>query len=114
MSVERRPTVAWGIRRYTGRLVSRPGPLSPPLGRTSLVRLLLVVAGLLLVGYLTLQIGPDAIWSAFRSLSWGLVLILIFPTCLVVLADTLAWHFTFLRPPRSFARLLGVRLAGDA
>ncbi len=72
------------------------------------------MAGLLLVGYLTLQIGPDAIWSAFRSLSWGLALVLVFPTCLVVLTDTLAWRFTFPRPPRSFARLLGVRLAGDA
>jgi uncharacterized protein (TIRG00374 family) len=69
---------------------------------------------LLLIGYLTRRIGPEAIWTAFRSLSWGLVLVLIFPTCLAVIADTLAWRSTFLNPPRSFGRLLGIRLAGDA
>jgi len=68
----------------------------------------------LLIGYLTVHIGPEAIWSAFRSLSWRLAVVLVFPTCVVVIADTLAWRFTFPRPPRSFARLVGVRLAGDA
>jgi uncharacterized protein (TIRG00374 family) len=28
--------------------------------------------------------------------------------------DTLGWRFTFRQPPRSFARLIGVRLAGEA
>ena len=69
---------------------------------------------MLLICYLTLRIGPATIWSAFQALSWRLVLVLVFPTCLVVIADTLAWRFTFLRPPRSFSRLLGARLAGDA
>ena len=69
---------------------------------------------MLLIGYLTFRIGPATIWSAFQTLSWRLVLVLVFPTCLVVIADTLAWRFTFLRPPRSFSRLLGARLAGEA
>lgn len=69
---------------------------------------------MLLIGYLTFQVGPDAIWNALRILSWRLILLLVFPTCLVVIADTLAWRHTFLSPPRSITRLLGVRLAGDA
>ncbi len=89
-------------------------PLSLPSRRIGLLRPLLVLAGVLVIGYLTLRIGPAAIWSAFRTLSWRLVLVIVFPTCLVVIADALAWRSAFPRPPRSFGRLLGVRLAGEA
>jgi len=78
------------------------------------LRLLLVLAGIVVVGYLIVRVGPGAVWRAFRELSWRLALILVFPTCLAVLADTLGWRFTFLRPPRSFGRLIAVRLAGEA
>jgi uncharacterized protein (TIRG00374 family) len=94
--------------------VHDPHPPSRPFRRISFLRLLLVAAGVGLIGYLTLRIGPEAIWTAFRSLSWGLLLVLVFPTGLAVVADTLAWRSTFLKPPRSFLRLLGIRLAGDA
>ena len=89
-------------------------PPSPPRWKRRPLRLILAAAGALLIGYLILLIGPEAIWSAFRTLSWRLIVVLVFPTCLVVVADTLAWRFTFPTPPRSFARLLGVRLAGEA
>jgi uncharacterized protein (TIRG00374 family) len=79
-----------------------------------LLRPLFLLMGVVVIAYLTLRIGADEIWEAFRSLSWRLLLLLVFPTSLAVIADTLAWRFTFLRPPRSFVRLLGVRLAGDA
>src|SRR5687768_3258121 len=75
---------------------------------------MLILAGVLLIAYLIHRIGAAEILSAFRSLSWRLVLVLIFPTCLVAITDTVAWRFTFLRPPRSFARLFGIRLAGEA
>ena len=78
------------------------------------MRMVLVLLGMALIGYLIHRIGVSAIWSAFQRLSWGLVVILVFPTCLVAIADTLAWRCTFLRPPRSFARLFGIRLAGEA
>ena len=87
---------------------------SPSLPGIGLLRPLLILAGVVLIGYLIHRIGPAAILSAFRSLSWRLALVLVFPTCLVVIADTMAWRFTFLKPPRSFARLFGVRLAGEA
>jgi uncharacterized protein (TIRG00374 family) len=87
---------------------------SPSLPGIRLLRPLLILAGVVLIGYLIHRIGPAAILSAFRSLSWRLVLVLIFPTCLVAVTDTVAWRFTFLKPPRSFARLFGVRLAGEA
>ena len=79
-----------------------------------LLRALFFVAGAFVVAYLIVQVGPDAIWDAFRRLSWRLLLVLVFPTCVAVLVDTLAWCFTFVSPPRSFGRLVGVRLAGEA
>jgi len=88
-------------------------PLSSLL-RSGLVRPLLILAGIGLIAYLVHHIGPDAIGDAFRSLSWRLLLVLVFPTCLASVADTLAWRATFLRSPRSFRRLYGVRLAGEA
>ena len=78
---------------------------SPSLPRIGLLRPLLLLAGVALIGYLIHRIGPAAILSAFQSLSWRLVLVLVFPTCLVAITDTVAWRFTFLKPPRSFARL---------
>ena len=80
----------------------------------ALVRLLLLVAGLSVVGYLVNQIGPEVVWSALRSLSWRLLLVFLFPTSVVVLLDTVAWRFTFLRRPCALHYLLGVRLAGEA
>jgi len=80
----------------------------------AVLRPFLLIAGIAAIGYLVMQVGPATIWSAFRALSWRLLLILVFPTCLAVLVDTLGWRFTFLTPPRSFRRLLAVRLAGEA
>jgi len=78
------------------------------------LRLLLVLAGAVVTGYLIVKVGPAAIGHTFEQLSWRLLLVLVFPTCLAVVADTLGWRFTFVTPPRSFVRLVGVRLAGEA
>ena len=57
---------------------------SPPssslsLPRIRLLRPLLILAGVVLIGYLIHRIGPAAILSAFQSLSWRLMLVLVFP-----------------------------------
>ena len=78
------------------------------------LRPVLAGAGLAVIGFLAIQVGPEAIWSAFRTLSWRLGLILVFPTCLAVVVDTFGWRFTFPTPPRSFGRLFAARLAGEA
>jgi uncharacterized membrane protein YbhN (UPF0104 family) len=74
----------------------------------------LVLGGLAVVAVLIAQIGPRAIWGAFETLSWRLLVVLVFPTSVSVLVDTLGWRFTFQTPPRSFGRLLGARMAGEA
>ena len=78
------------------------------------VRLLLLAAGLSVVGYLIYQIGPGMVWDALRNLSWRVLLVLVFPMSALVVLDTLGWRFTFLHPPRSLIHLVGVRLAGEA
>ncbi len=100
-SVESAPAVAprWAMSRSTLRAAVRP---------------LLFGAGLAVVGYLIWELGPGAVWDAFRRLSWRVLIVLVFPAWLFVLLDTLGWRLTFTRPPRSVLRLLAVRLAGDA
>jgi putative membrane protein len=78
------------------------------------LRPLLIAAGIGVIAFLVVQAGPATIWDAFRTLSWRLLLVMVFPIVLVILVDTLGWRFTFPTPPRSFARLLGARLAGEA
>ncbi|HXJ80368.1 MAG TPA: flippase-like domain-containing protein [Candidatus Methylomirabilis sp.] len=82
--------------------------------RPGLFRSLLVLAGILVIAYLVAHVGPDLIWDAFRTLSWRLLLVLVFPSSLAVVADTLGWRFTFPRAPHSFGRLVTVRMAGEA
>jgi uncharacterized protein (TIRG00374 family) len=76
-------------------------------------RLLLLVAGLAVIGYLLQRVGPALIWDTFRNLSWRLLIVVVFPACCVLLLDTLAWRFTFKTPPR-FGPLFAVRVAGEA
>ena len=89
----------WALARGAVRTAARP---------------ILFAAGLGVVGYLIWDLGPGSIWEAFRRLSWGVLLVLVFPAWIVVVLDTLGWRFTFTRPPRSLLHLLAVRLAGEA
>jgi uncharacterized protein (TIRG00374 family) len=52
--------------------------------------------------------------SAFHTLSWWLLFVVVFPTSLVTVLATLAWRATLPDAPGSLARLLGVRMAGEA
>lgn len=73
----------------------------------------MAVAGLAVIGYLVARIGASVVADAFRTLSWRLGLVLLFPTCVAVALDTLGWRFALLRPP-GLPRLLGARMAGEA
>jgi uncharacterized protein (TIRG00374 family) len=79
-----------------------------------LVRPALVAIGLGLIAYLVHRVGVAAIWSSFEMLSWRLLVVLFFPFSAATFLHTLGWHYTFRVPPRSFGRLLGARLAGEA
>jgi uncharacterized protein (TIRG00374 family) len=77
-------------------------------------RPLLISLGLALVAYLVHSVGPAAIWRSFETLSWRLLVVLCFPYSVTTMLHTLGWHYVFSVPPRSFGRLVGARLAGEA
>ena len=100
--------------RYTDPHGRPSGLATCAVKRFGLLRSLLLLSGVLAIGYLITRVGLTEIWQTFRTLSWRLLLVLVFPTCLAVLADTVGWRFTFPKPPRSFGRLVSVRIAGEA
>src|SRR5262245_26190860 len=77
-------------------------------------RTALVACGGLLFAYLVLQIGPAAILTSFRVLSWRLLLVIAFPCIAVKAFDALAWGFAFPRERVPFRSLLTSLLAGQA
>lgn len=78
------------------------------------IRLSFLALGLAFLGYLVTKVGADTVLASFRTLSWRLLVIVIFPFALVTALDTLGWRFAFRRDLASFRRLLSVRLAGEA
>jgi uncharacterized protein (TIRG00374 family) len=79
-----------------------------------IARLVLFLSGACLFAVVLVRIGPGAITSAFASLSWRLLVILVFPFVLVTVFDTLGWRFAFRRDRARFTALLSARLAGEA
>lgn len=79
-------------------------------------RLLLLLVGLALFGWLVAAAGPAEIFGAIVRMQWGIAAVLGF--YLVILAmDTWGWHFAFVTGrPRAcrWRDLFAVRLAGEA
>ncbi|MBI4561863.1 MAG: flippase-like domain-containing protein [Candidatus Rokubacteria bacterium] len=78
------------------------------------VRLILLALGVAFIGYLIAQVGPATLVASFQTLSWRVLVVLIFPFGLVTMLDTLGWRFAFQRDQASFLTLYSVRLAGEA
>lgn len=78
------------------------------------LRVILLGVGLAFLGYLVVQVGPEALLGSFQAISWRLLLIVWFPFALIQVLDTLGWRFAFARDLTSFPTLLAVRMAGEA
>ncbi len=78
------------------------------------VRFTLLALGVSLVGFLIAQVGPGTLLASIQTLSWRLLVVLVFPSGLVSMLDTLGWRFAFRRDLASFFMLYSVRLAGEA
>ena len=74
----------------------------------------LFVAGVLLVGYLVMQIGSQPIVEALSRLAWWQFALLCLPYAVIMAVDTLGWRYAFARDGAPFFTLLGARIAGDA
>lgn len=78
------------------------------------LRFALVAVGIGLLVLMVVWNDPAAIAASIRRVSWGFLLVLVFPVSLVMLFDTLGWRFAFARDRVPFRTLIGVRLAGEA
>jgi putative membrane protein len=78
------------------------------------VRFTLLALGVSLVGFLIAQVGPGTLLASIQTLSWRLLVVLVFPFGLVSVLDTLGWRFAFRRDLAPFITLYSVRLAGEA
>ncbi len=78
------------------------------------LRVVLVAAGVLLLGVMVATNDPAAIAASLGRVGWGFLLILVFPVSLVMLFDTLGWRYAFSRDRAPFPLLVAVRLAGEA
>jgi len=67
-----------------------------------------------LLGVLLVSVGLEPVVQAFSTLSWWLLVVLVFPCVLGNLFDTLGWRFAFPRDRVSFLTLWRARLAGEA
>ena len=121
--------VRWRIRgtvcsltRLSLRLASHDlqsaaaGPVQRPSRHWSVARLVLLVLGLLALGGMLWQIGLSRLAETLGRLSPPTALIVLVPSVLIYLVDTLGWYLTL---PRGYAqavslsRLFPIRMAGE-
>ena len=74
----------------------------------------LLIAGAALFGLLVWEIGPRAIVASFARLGVSLLIVLVFPFCVITAFDTLGWRYAFRRDRVSFWGLALARVAGEA
>ena len=74
----------------------------------------LLVLGAALFGYLVANIGLADIASSFRTLSWRLLVVLVFPCLVFKVFDTLGWRFAFPGESEPLLTLMKIRIAGQA
>ena len=78
------------------------------------LRAALLLAGAALFAGLVWQIGPRAIAASFTRLGFTLLIVLVFPFCVITAFDTLGWRYAFRRHRVSFWELAVARVAGEA
>jgi uncharacterized protein (TIRG00374 family) len=80
----------------------------------SALRALLLVGGVVLLGFLVARVGMDALTATLGRLSWWELVLICLPYALIMAVDTLGWRFAFTSQPPPYLRLLAARTAGEA
>ena len=92
--------------------VHRAEVMTPTIWRVG--RVVLVGAGLTVIGVLVWHNDPASLLASLRQMSWRLLIVLAFPFAVVNLLDTLGWRFAFRRDDVPLRTLFSARLAGEA
>jgi uncharacterized protein (TIRG00374 family) len=78
------------------------------------LKLLLLIAGVVLVTVLVVRIGKDAVLTSLSQLTWWQFALICLPYAAIMVVDTVGWRYAFARDRAPFHRLLGARIAGEA
>jgi uncharacterized protein (TIRG00374 family) len=78
------------------------------------LRTVLLVAGIALLVWLTIRIGPAAIASSLTRVAWWQLVLICLVHGLAMAVDTLGWRYAFARDRVPFPTLLAARTAGEA
>jgi hypothetical protein len=78
------------------------------------LRTLLLVGGVVVLGYLIARIGTEPLLSSLGRLTWWQFLIVCLPYGAVMAMDTLGWRYAFPDPAAPYGRMLAARMAGEA
>jgi glycosyltransferase 2 family protein len=78
------------------------------------LRVVLALVGAALFALVVWEIGPRAIADSFGRLGPNLLIVLVFPFCLITLFDVLGWRNAFWRDRVPFWELARARVAGEA
>lgn len=79
-----------------------------------ILKLVLLVAGVALLGVLVHRVGTVAILQTLGRLTWWQFLVLCLPYAAIMAVDTLGWRFAFTRDRAPFGRLYRARVIGEA
>src|SRR5207244_12647857 len=77
-------------------------------------RVIVLIGGACLLGALVASVGVEPVADAFATMSWWLLVVLVFPCVPGNIFDTLGWRFAFPHDRVSFLTLWRARLAGEA
>jgi hypothetical protein len=78
------------------------------------LKTLLLIAGVVILGYLISRVGAGTIVDTLTQLTWWQFALICLPYAFVTAVDTLAWQYAFARSAAPYWRLYGARLAGEA
>jgi glycosyltransferase 2 family protein len=77
-------------------------------------RLIVLIGGMCLLVVLVTSVGVPALADALATMSWWLLIVLVFPCVPATMFDTLGWRFAFPGDRVPFFTLWRARLAGEA
>jgi len=82
--------------------------------RVKALRAILLAGGVVVLAFLVIRVGADAVVSVLSRLAWWQLLLVCLPYGLIMAVDTLGWRYAFADEPPPYVRMVLARIAGEA
>jgi uncharacterized protein (TIRG00374 family) len=79
-----------------------------------ILKTVLLIAGVVVLGYLVYRVGTEPILETLRRLTWWQFALICLPYAAIMAVDTLGWRYAFARDRAPFRRLYAARVVGEA